>query len=63
MKVAIVSKSDRKGGGASRVAEDLAIWLNGAGCPTDHFIALNFKEPLSFQHKLYGKGLELKLSG
>jgi glycosyltransferase involved in cell wall biosynthesis len=62
MKIAIVSKSDRKGGGASRVAEDLATWLNDAGYPTDHFIAFNFKEPLSFQHKLYGKGWELKLS-
>ncbi|TFI55182.1 glycosyltransferase [Mastigocladus laminosus UU774] len=62
MKIAIISKSDRIGGGASRVAEDLANWLNDAGHPTDHFIAFNYKEPLSFQHKLYGKGLEIKLS-
>ncbi len=61
MKVAIISKSDRNGGGASRVAEDLATWLNDAGYPTDHYIAFNFKEPLSFQHSLYGKGLRLKL--
>lgn len=61
MKVAIVSKSDRNGGGASRVAEDLAAWLNEAGHPTDHFIAFNFKEPLSFQRSLYGEGLRLKL--
>lgn len=61
MKVAIVSKSDRNGGGASRVAEDLATWLNDAGHPTDHFIAFNFKEPLSFQRSLYGEGLRIKL--
>jgi flavodoxin len=47
MKIAIVSKSDRIGGGASRVAEDLAAWLNDAGHQTDHFIAFNFKDPLS----------------
>lgn len=61
MKVAIVSKSDRNGGGASRVAEDLATSLNNAGHPTDHFVAFNFKEPLSFQHSLYREGFTLKL--
>ncbi|MGI8501731.1 MAG: glycosyltransferase, partial [Hassallia sp.] len=61
MKVAVISKSDRNGGGASRVAEDLATCLNDAGHPTDHFIAFNFKEPLSFQRSLYGEGLRLKL--
>lgn len=61
MKVAIVSKSDRKGGGASRVAEDLATWLNEAGHQSDHFIAYNFKEPLSFQRSVYGEDLRLKL--
>ncbi|MBP5973265.1 glycosyltransferase [Brasilonema sp. CT11] len=61
MKIAIVSKSDRNGGGASRVAEDLATWLNDAGHPTDHFIAFNFKEPLSFQRHLYGEGRRYRL--
>lgn len=61
MKVAIISKSDRNGGGASRVAEDLAIWLNEAGHPTDHFTAFNFKKPLSHQHSLYGDGFNAKL--
>ncbi|RUT00238.1 glycosyl transferase group 1/2 family protein [Dulcicalothrix desertica PCC 7102] len=61
MKVAIISKSDRKGGGASRVAEDLAIWLNEAGHYADHFIAMNCKEPESFQHNVYGKNLNLKI--
>lgn len=62
MKIAIVSKSDRNGGGASRVAEDLATWLNEAGHPTDHFIAFNFKKPLSFQHSIYGEGFKINLS-
>jgi glycosyltransferase involved in cell wall biosynthesis len=61
MKVAIISKSDRQGGGASRVAEDLAIWLNEAGHPTEHFIAFNFKEPRLQQHSLYGDGLNAKI--
>jgi glycosyltransferase involved in cell wall biosynthesis len=60
MKVAIISKSDRNGGGASRVAEDLTAWLNDAGHPTDHFIALNFKEPLSFQRNLYGDSFKIQ---
>ncbi|WP_414584982.1 glycosyltransferase [Scytonema sp. PCC 10023] len=61
MKIAIVSKSDRNGGGASRVAEDLATWLNDAGYPTDHFVAFNCKEPLSFQQSLYAGGRRFKL--
>jgi glycosyltransferase involved in cell wall biosynthesis len=61
MKVAIISKSDRNGGGASRVAEDLATWLNEAGHQADHFIATNCKEPASFQHNLYGERLKLKI--
>ncbi|OKH40343.1 glycosyl transferase group 1 [Calothrix sp. HK-06] len=61
MKVAVISKSDRNGGGASRVAEDLATWLNEAGHPTDHFIAFNFKQSLSFQRSLYGEGFRLNL--
>ncbi|WP_017317163.1 glycosyltransferase [Mastigocladopsis repens] len=56
MKIAIVSKSDRIAGGASRVAEELANWLSDAGYSTDHFVALNYKEPLSFQRNLYGEG-------
>ncbi|MBW4596869.1 MAG: glycosyltransferase [Brasilonema angustatum HA4187-MV1] len=61
MKIAIVSKSDRNGGGASRVAEDLATWLNDAGHPTDHLIAFNFKEPLSFQRSLYAQRIRFKV--
>lgn len=61
MKVAVISKSDRNGGGASRVAEDLATWLNERGHETDHFVAMNCKEPVSFQHNLYGEHLKLKI--
>ncbi|MBW4602433.1 MAG: glycosyltransferase [Calothrix sp. FI2-JRJ7] len=61
MKIAVISKSDRNGGGASRVAEDLATWLNEAGHETDHFVAMNCKEPVSFQHNLYGEHLKLKI--
>lgn len=60
MKVAVVSKSDRNGGGASRVAEELATWLNEAGHPTDHYITFSFKSPLPFQKSLYGAGRQYK---
>lgn len=61
MKVAVISKSGRYQGGASRVAEDLAIWLNEAGHPTDHFLVFPEAEPYPFQKNLYAKGLSLKL--
>ncbi|GFE68207.1 glycosyltransferase [Chroococcus sp. FPU101] len=61
MKIAIISKSDRFSGGASRVAEDLALWLNEAGHQADHLIAFSNQEPLSFQQSLYGTGLKFKL--
>ena len=57
MKIAVVSKSDRNGGGASRVAEDLATWLNEAGHSTDHYTAFRFKQsPKPFQKSVYGRG-------
>jgi glycosyltransferase involved in cell wall biosynthesis len=54
MRIAIVSKSNRKGGGASRVAEDLALWLNDMGHPTHQFCARFHGKPLAFQRPLYG---------
>jgi glycosyltransferase involved in cell wall biosynthesis len=60
MKIAIISKSDRFSGGASRVAEDLAIWLNEAGHHADHFIASSQNEHPQ-QQSLYGKGFTFKL--
>jgi glycosyltransferase involved in cell wall biosynthesis len=54
MKVAIISKSDKNAGGASKVAEDLAFWLNAAGHATDHFIAFANDRLIPFQKSLYG---------
>jgi glycosyltransferase involved in cell wall biosynthesis len=61
MKIAIISKSDRFSGGASRVAEDLAIWLNDAGHATDHFIAFSQQDLLPFQQSLYTSGFNFEL--
>jgi glycosyltransferase involved in cell wall biosynthesis len=68
MKVAVISKSDRYAGGASKVAEDLTLWLNQSGHPTDHFVAFHSQhyrdrrdqlEALTFK-PLYGTGYSEK---
>lgn len=41
MKIAIVSKADAAGGGASRVAEELSRHLRGAGVDATHFSAFS----------------------
>jgi glycosyltransferase involved in cell wall biosynthesis len=61
MKVAIISKSRRNAGGASKVAEDLAVWLNDLGHITDQFIAFSNAKETSFQHNLYGIDSNFKL--
>ena len=61
MRVAIISKANSQGGGASRVAEDLAIWLNGSGHTADHFISFVKGKALPFQRSLYGEDLNFKL--
>jgi glycosyltransferase involved in cell wall biosynthesis len=61
MRIAIISKSNSSSGGASRVAEDLAIWLNEAGHPTDHFMAFFNQQYLPFQQSLYSQGFKFKL--
>jgi glycosyltransferase involved in cell wall biosynthesis len=61
MKVAVISKSGRNGGGASRVAEDLAVWLNNAGYIADHFIAFSNENATPFQHNLYGNSFNFNL--
>jgi glycosyltransferase involved in cell wall biosynthesis len=61
MKVAIISKSNRDSGGASRVAQDLANWLNEVGYVADHFIAVGNTNSVSFQKNLYGQGLSKKI--
>lgn len=62
MKVAIISKSGKSGGGASKVAEDLANWLNDAGYQSDHFVASYNKNGLPFQRSLYGNKSAVKLA-
>jgi len=61
MKVAIISKSGKSGGGASKVAEDLANWLNDAGYESDHFIASYSENALPSQRSLYGNKSAIKL--
>jgi glycosyltransferase involved in cell wall biosynthesis len=61
MKIAIISKSDRIGGGASRVAEDLVTWFNEAGHVADHFAAFSYSKNLACQRSLYGEGFKFKL--
>jgi glycosyltransferase involved in cell wall biosynthesis len=58
MKVAIISKADRLGGGASRVAEDHATWLNEVGIPTDHFIGSGDLDLSHDRQSLYGYGAQ-----
>ena len=61
MKIAIISKSNRYAGGASKVAEDLMLWLNKTGYVADHFIAFpnqNLDHSLVLlQRSLYGTKL------
>jgi len=58
LRIAIVSKSDSSGGGASRVAEDLVNGLNSAGHLATHFVACSSKGYLPTRRRLYGpKGL------
>ncbi len=62
MKVAIISKSNRNSGGASRVAQDLATWLNEIGYVADHFVAVGNTNSVPFQKDLYGHGLAKKIN-
>ena len=61
MKIAVISKSGRNAGGASRVAEDLANWLNNIGHIADHFVAFSNEKATSFQQSLYGNSFSFKL--
>ena len=53
MKIAIVSKSNASGGGASRFAEDLAVMLILAGHEVHHYCARRHGKPRDFQRQLY----------
>ena len=60
--IALVSRSNAAGGGASRIAEELAEWLHGAGSHVVHYCAYP-TEPLgTFQAPLYSSGVAGKLS-
>lgn len=61
MNIAIISKSNRYAGGASKVAEDLALWLNEEGCQVDHFVAFPEDSSIPFQKRLYGSDFNTKL--
>ena len=56
LRVAIVSRSNSFGGGASRIAEDLAGWLVGQGSDVTHFCALPVGPLKAFQAPLYLAG-------
>ncbi|OIP71811.1 MAG: glycosyl transferase group 1 [Oscillatoriales cyanobacterium CG2_30_44_21] len=62
MNIAIISKSNRYAGGASKVAEDLALWLNEEdGFHADHFIAFPEDNLAPFQKRLYGSEFNTRL--
>lgn len=54
MKIAVISKSDQFGGGASRVASELAELLNAAGHPTDHWLSWAGSPWREHMRALYG---------
>jgi glycosyltransferase involved in cell wall biosynthesis len=53
MKIALLSKADASGGGASRVAEDLARLLNANGHTAHHYVAVKQPDNSSVR-SLYG---------
>ena len=60
--IALVSRSNSIGGGASRIAEELAEWLLIAGSKVVHFCASPVGALKPFQAPLYSPGLPGKLS-
>lgn len=53
MRIAIISKADRYGGGASRVAEDLCVLLESKGHTAHHFIS-SATELKPYMKSMYG---------
>jgi glycosyltransferase involved in cell wall biosynthesis len=53
LKIAVISKANAPGGGASRVAEELAHALNEAGHEATHFCCRIIGRPRPFQVELY----------
>lgn len=62
MKVAVISKADRFGGGASRVADELCVLLQGRGHTAHHFLANAF-EMKPYMKPLYGNSWARKAVG
>ena len=62
LSVALVSRSNATGGGASRIAEELAEWLSAAGCPVVHYCAWPVGLLKRFQLPLFSSGLAGKLT-
>lgn len=60
--VALVSRSNSLGGGASRIAEELSEWLISAGCRVIHYCASSHGQLKSFQKPLYPQDAFGKLS-
>ena len=60
--IAVVSRSNAAGGGASRIAEELAEWLLTAGSKVVHFCGSPLGALKPFQAPLYASGLPGKLS-
>ncbi len=54
MRIAILSKADRFGGGASRVAEDLCRLLQAHGHIAHHYLGISQTKIKPYQHHLYG---------
>lgn len=61
MKIAVLSKATRRGGGASTFAENLSDWLGGAGHDVTHFCAHTQGTFRDFQRLLYPSRLRAKL--
>lgn len=60
MKIAMISKSNAPGGGASRFAEDLAAWLNTDAHVCHHYCGKIHGTPRPFQRELNSRHLTAK---
>jgi glycosyltransferase involved in cell wall biosynthesis len=61
MRIAIVSKANRSGGGASRVAEDLAGWYAARGMDVAHFCGGHEGPLLPFQREIHTSPLATRI--
>lgn len=55
LRIAQISKADRFGGGASRVAEELTALLNGSGHTSHHWLSWSGTQSGEHNRSLYGK--------